>query len=45
MVAPTAFLAAVSLAIAVAAGPLYGLCERTATELFDRAGYLEAVLG
>ena len=45
MVAPTAFLAAVSLAIAVAAGPLYDLCERTATELFDRAGYLEAVLG
>jgi multicomponent Na+:H+ antiporter subunit D len=45
MVAPTVFLAAVSLAIAVAAGPLYGLCERTATELFDRAGYMRAVLG
>ena len=40
MVAPTAILAAVSLAIAVAAGPLYGLCERAAAELLDRAGYV-----
>ena len=45
MVAPTAVLAAVSIAIAVAAGPLYRLCERAATELLDRAGYVQAVLG
>ena len=45
MVAPTAALAAVSIAIAVAAGPLYRLCERAAAELLDRAGYVQAVLG
>jgi multicomponent Na+:H+ antiporter subunit D len=45
MVAPTATLAAVSIAIAVAAGPLYRLCERAATELLDRGGYVQAVLG
>jgi multicomponent Na+:H+ antiporter subunit D len=45
MVAPTAVLAAVSVAIAVAAGPLYRLCERAATELLDRSSYVQAVLG
>ena len=45
MVVPTAILAAVSIAIAVAAGPLYRLCERAAAELLDRAGYIQAVLG
>jgi multicomponent Na+:H+ antiporter subunit D len=45
MVAPTAALATVSIAIAVAAGPLYRLCERAAQELLDRGGYIEAVLG
>jgi multicomponent Na+:H+ antiporter subunit D len=45
MVGPTATLAAVSIAIAVAAGPLYALCERTAAELLDRDGYVRAVLG
>ncbi len=45
MVSPTAALAAVSIAIAVAAGPLYRLCERAAGELLDRAGYIRAVLG
>lgn len=45
MVVPTATLAAVSIAIAVAAGPLYRLCERAAAELLDRTGYVEAVLG
>jgi multicomponent Na+:H+ antiporter subunit D len=45
MVASTAVLAAVSVAIAVAAGPLYRLCERAATELLDRAGYVQAVIG
>jgi formate hydrogenlyase subunit 3/multisubunit Na+/H+ antiporter MnhD subunit len=38
-------LAAVSVAIAVAAGPLYRLCERAATELLDRSSYVQAVLG
>jgi multicomponent Na+:H+ antiporter subunit D len=45
MVAPTVALATVSLAIAAAAGPLYGLCERAAAELLDREGYIRAVLG
>ena len=45
MVLPTAILAAVSIAIAVAAGPLYRLCERAAAEVLDRGGYVQAVLG
>ncbi len=45
MVVPAATLAGVSLAIAVAAGPLYRLCERAAAALLDRSGYIEAVLG
>ena len=45
MVVPAATLAGVSLAIAVAAGPLYRLCERAAAALLDRTGYIEAVLG
>lgn len=45
MAAPTVVLAAVSIGIAVAAGPLFALCERAAGELLDPSGYLEAVLG
>jgi multicomponent Na+:H+ antiporter subunit D len=45
MVGPTAVLACVSIAIAVAAGPVYRLCERAADQLLDRAGYVQAVLG
>jgi multicomponent Na+:H+ antiporter subunit D len=44
MVAPTAFLVACSLAIAVAAGPIYSFSERTARELLDRDAYIGAVL-
>lgn len=45
MIAPTIGLALVSVAIAVAAGPLYRLCERAASDLLDPSSYLRAVLG
>ena len=45
MVAPTVALIAISLAIAFAAGPLYTLAERAATDLLDPAVYERAVLG
>ncbi len=45
MIVPTVALVAVSLAIAVAAGPLYALTERAATDLLDPVGYVQAVLG
>jgi multicomponent Na+:H+ antiporter subunit D len=45
MVAPTAALAALSIAIALWAGPLYAFSERTAGELLDPGGYIQAVLG
>ncbi len=45
MIAPTIALALVSVAIAVAAGPLYRLCERAAGDLLDPVGYVQAVLG
>jgi multicomponent Na+:H+ antiporter subunit D len=43
MVAPTALLVVCSLAIAVAAGPIYAFSERTATDLLDPRVYIEAV--
>ena len=45
MVLPTAALVALGLAIAVAAGPLYRLSERTAEDLLDRRAYVQQVLG
>ena len=45
MVGPTALLVLCSLAVAAAAGPIYGLSERTARDLLDRDGYIEKVLG
>ncbi|MBI5089922.1 MAG: Na+/H+ antiporter subunit D [Actinobacteria bacterium] len=45
MVLPTVVLLGVGLAIAVLAGPLYGLCDRAADDLLHPARYLEAVLG
>jgi multicomponent Na+:H+ antiporter subunit D len=45
MVAPTALLVAGSLAIAAAAGPIYGFCERAAHDLLDRQAYVHEVLG
>jgi multicomponent Na+:H+ antiporter subunit D len=44
MVLPTVALAAVSIAIAVSAGPLYELCQRAAEDLLDGRTYLDAVL-
>ena len=44
MVVPTAALVACSLAVAVAAGPLYSLSERAARDLLDRDRYIEKVL-
>jgi multicomponent Na+:H+ antiporter subunit D len=45
MVLPTALLVCCGLATAVAAGPLYGLSERTARDLLHPSGYVDAVLG
>ena len=45
MVLPTALLLVLGLAIAFAAGPLYSLAERAATDLLDPQAYVRAVLG
>ena len=45
MVLPTAALAAISLAVALWAGPLYDLSERAAADLLHPASYVRAVLG
>jgi multicomponent Na+:H+ antiporter subunit D len=45
MVGSTALLVAMSLAIAVWAGPLYDLSHRAAEDLVDPSAYIEAVLG
>ena len=45
MILPTAALAAISLAVALWAGPLYDLSERAATDLLHPASYVRAVLG
>lgn len=45
MVAPTAVLAALTLCIALAAGPVYAFSERAAADLLDPSGYVSAVLG
>jgi multicomponent Na+:H+ antiporter subunit D len=45
MVVPTAALAVISVAIAVAAGPLYDVSERAAQDLLDPSRYVTAVLG
>ena len=44
MVVPTAALVACSLAVAVAAGPLYALSERAGRDLLDRQQYIDEVL-
>jgi multicomponent Na+:H+ antiporter subunit D len=44
MVAPAVLLVACSLAIAVAAGPLFSLSERTANDLLHPARYVDEVL-
>ena len=45
MVGSTAALVVLSLAIAVGAGPVYALSERTAHDLIEPSAYIEAVLG
>ncbi len=45
MVAPTAALAALTLAIGLAAGPLYDFCLRAAQDLLDPSAYVTEVLG
>jgi multicomponent Na+:H+ antiporter subunit D len=44
-VASTAGLVAVTLAVAVLAGPIWDLCVRAATDLLDPSSYVQAVLG
>ena len=45
LLAPVAFLAALTLAIGLFARPFYELSERAAEGLMDPTGYVEAVLG
>jgi multicomponent Na+:H+ antiporter subunit D len=45
MIAPTAVLVACSIAVAIAAGPLYRLSERSARTLLEPQQYIEEVLG
>ena len=45
MVGATATLTAMSLAVALFAGPLYALSERAAADLIDPSPYIQAVLG
>ncbi len=45
MTGATVAAVAVGLAIPLAAGPLYGLCERAAVDLLDAGPYVTAVLG
>jgi multicomponent Na+:H+ antiporter subunit D len=45
MVVPTALLVLCGLAMAIAAGPLYSLAERTAQDLLDPSRYVTEVLG
>lgn len=45
MTGATAVVVALSVALLVFAGPLYGLAERAATDLLDPQGYIDAVLG
>ncbi|MEZ5141602.1 MAG: Na+/H+ antiporter subunit D [Acidimicrobiales bacterium] len=45
MTGSTVALVAVTVAIALFAGPLYGLCERAAQGLVDPTAYVQAVMG
>ncbi len=45
LVAATALMATVSVALTVVAGPLYGLTDRAAADLLERTPYREAVYG
>jgi multicomponent Na+:H+ antiporter subunit D len=43
--APIVWLVALTIALSVAAGPVYAVTLRAATQLLDPAGYMQAVLG
>jgi multicomponent Na+:H+ antiporter subunit D len=45
MVGATAALVVLTVALTGLAGPLYGLADRAATDLFDRAPYVSSVFG
>jgi len=45
IVAPVAWLVCLTLGITVAAGPVYSVSIRAATQLLDASGYVRAVLG
>jgi multicomponent Na+:H+ antiporter subunit D len=45
MMAATGVLVAMSIAVSVAAGPLFALAERAASDLLDPSAYIRAVLG
>ena len=45
MVGATAAMVAVTVALTLLAGPLYGVADQAATDLFDRAPYIAAVFG
>lgn len=45
MVAMTAALVAVGVALTIFAGPLFAFSDRSATEIMDHTNYIEAVLG
>jgi multicomponent Na+:H+ antiporter subunit D len=45
MIGATAAMVALTLALTVVAGPLYGYTDRAAGDLLDRTTYLESVLG
>ena len=45
MVVPIVFLVACSVALTVAAGPVFEVVEAAAVQLMEPAGYIEAVLG
>jgi len=45
MTAPTVLLVAVGLAVALFAGPIYGLCHRAAVDLVTHGRYAAAVFG
>jgi multicomponent Na+:H+ antiporter subunit D len=45
MLGATLAMVAVTVALTVVAGPLYGYTDRAAVDLRDRTPYLESVLG
>ena len=45
MTSATVVLVAVTLGIAVFAGPIYDLCHRAAEGLLEPSGYIRAVMG